>query len=182
MGKTELAIDTLDRLAVQLAGIHEAAQQLRSVGSYEGAIETLQRDKAQLEADIVHATQELANVQARSQEAIASAKDAADRMKAMASETLKEAHEKAEQLLQDAGVQAEQKVKAETERRGAALAEIQQKIEEEMVTLNATRAKIDKELARAKAVEQRVASAQQALDSIQMAIQAQAKAMAHPQS
>lgn len=44
MGSTSSAVDTLDRLAVQLTGIQEAAKQLRELGPYQDAIDRLKTE------------------------------------------------------------------------------------------------------------------------------------------
>lgn len=178
MSTTSLAVDTLDRLAVQLSGIQEAAKQLRDFGSYEGAIEELKAVKARTLKEIEVAKAELADVKQRSAEAVATAKDAADRMKAMASADMEAASGKAKQIIRDAEAKAAEAITHERNNAQASLAEIQRLVAEEEKKLVALREKATLEAEKMKVIESRTDAAQQALESIQAAIQAQAKAMA----
>jgi chromosome segregation ATPase len=106
MSDTSVAVDTLERLAVQLQGIQEAATQLRQIGSFDQAIldrqeqlDTLTKQVAMAEGALNGANLSLESVQAQSAQAV---KDATDKAGALADQAEQEYEAKIAKAIADA--------------------------------------------------------------------------------
>jgi chromosome segregation ATPase len=178
MGKTTASVDTLDRLAVQLSGIQEAAKQLREIGSYDGAIEELKKQKETLLKEIEVERTTLSELQKTIQASIANAQHEVDEIRNTAASIIDDAKRQATKIVQDAEAKAVQRAATERTKREGDLSGIQKQIDEETIKLNGMKAKTAQALAKIDAIEKRAQDAQQALESIQNAVKAQAKALA----
>lgn len=172
MGKTSQAVDTLDRLAVQLAGITEAAEQLRKIGSYEGAIEALTAQRDALQSDTAKAKNELEAIQAR----ITTAKDAGGEIvetaMARAEKLVKDAEAKTAVIIKSAAEQAALDLQADKAGREDRLKTLTKQLADATKKLTAIQESTAKATQEAEAVERRTAAAQEALEKIQAAAKA----------
>jgi chromosome segregation ATPase len=173
MGKTSVAVDTLDRLAVQLTGIQEAAQQLREIGSYQDAIADLTRQRAHLLAEVEAAKANYTVCLQDRDSVLAETQREVMTLISEATERLRAAKEQADEILAAAGERAALDLRADQSNREATLKDLQKLVEAERKNLKDTQDNTTQAAHEAKAIEQRVEAAQQAL----LAIQAQARAM-----
>lgn len=173
MGKTSLAVDTLERLAVQLSGIQDAAMQLREVGSYEDAIADLAKQREALLNEVGSAKRDLALSQQQTTALVDEATANAERLLAEAEGKLQEATTHAQQLIDAAQAQAAANLEADKAAREALLKDLQKQVEVERKKLNDLQGKAVVAAKDADAIEQRVGAAHQALEHIQ----AQARAL-----
>lgn len=169
MGKTTQAVDTLDRLAVQLAGITEAAEQLRKIGSVEGAIEALTGQREAIQEDIATARGKLDALQALIVDAEGAAHTIMQQASAEARAQLDQAKADAEQMVREAKDAAAKTLADERAEREKNLASINTQMTHAKTKLDDLQAKTAKTLAEADAAERKRADAQAALDQVKAA-------------
>lgn len=167
MGSTTIAVDTLDRLAVQLAGIQEAAKQLREIGPIQDAIAdlTVRRDALLAEVDAAkarHTTVMTEHIQELDQ-----AKRDRNAVTKEAQSIVATAKETAAKIVADAAQQAALDLQADRVNREQILADLQKNIEAEKKRLSDLTVKTAQAQTDAKEAEERARVAKDALASIQ---------------
>jgi chromosome segregation ATPase len=173
MAKTSHAVDTLDRLAVQLQGIQEAAKQLREIGSVEGAVEALTVQRDALSKDLNKMETRLAELHGLIGEAAKAAKVTTDQAETEARQRLATATHEGDEIIVKATDQAASILAKERETREETLSAVNANIGEAKKKLQKLEASTVEAEHEATAVEARAMAAQDALDKIQ----AQAKAL-----
>lgn len=128
MGKTSIMVDTLDRLAVQLAGIQEAAAKLREIGPFEEAIASLKQQHATLLQEVGDAKLELKATREQAAQTVDAARSASSRVAEAADEALREARTQAEQIVSEARKQAADELNEDRGRREDILKDLQAQI------------------------------------------------------
>lgn len=167
MGSTTIAVDTLDRLAVQLAGIQEAAQQLRDIGSFQDAIADLTTQRDRLLAEVGSLKTKQAEVLQTHLKAVDAAKQEVRAASDHAEKLVRDAKIHAQAILTEAAEQAALDLKADRTEREVVLKDLRTAIEQETEHLNALRHQIHEAKRDADEVEQRTVSATIALEEVQ---------------
>ena len=168
MGNTSQAVDTLERLAVQLAGITDAAVQLRQIGSVEGALAAMNAQLQDVTAQLETAKTAVREAQATATEATAQAARTGAAAKMLATSIVAQATTDAARLTSDATENAAKSLDADRAARADQLKVVNGKIataEQRLADLET------KALAKATEVlvsEKRVADAATALEAIQL--------------
>lgn len=167
MGSTTVAVDTLDRLAVQLAGIQEAAQQLRDIGSFQDAIADLTKQRDRLLADVGAAKSKQTAQLDEHLKAVDQVKRDAAELTAQAKTAMRDAKAKANAILTEAAEQAALDLKADRENRETVLKDLQDRIEVEKQKLADLIVETKQATQEAIEVERRVVDATIALEQVQ---------------
>lgn len=167
MGSTTIAVDTLDRLAVQLEGIQEAAKQLREIGSFQDAIADLTKQRDQLFAEVVAAKAKQAATLEKHLQAVDQAKQDVRAASDHAEKLVRDAKIHAQAILTEAAEQAALDLKADKDARESVLKDLQRNIERETATLNGLRTQILQAKKDADAIERRTVDATATLERVQ---------------
>lgn len=167
MGSTTIAVDTLDRLAVQLAGIQEAAKQLREIGPIQDAVADFTKQRDTLLAEIESAKVRHTDLLAEHLQALDQAKRDAAAVKRDAQKLLQDAKESAARIIADAAQQAALDLQADKINREQILQDLQKTIDGEKKQLSELSAKTAQAQTDAKNAEERVHAAREALAAIQ---------------
>jgi prophage DNA circulation protein len=167
MGSTTIAVDTLDRLAVQLAGIQEAAKQLREIGPIQDAVADFTKQRDALLAEIEAAKIRHTDILAGHLQELGQAKQDAASVKRDAQKLLQAAKESAAKIVADAAQQAALDLQAEKVNREQILKDVQQSIDAEKKQLSELLAKTAQAQTDARDAEERARVATAALEKIQ---------------